>query len=296
MKSKTEMLRVLLSLLPQRARLVVEFFIKTGYWPNLRCPKTFNEKIQLRKIEWNNPFFTTACDKYLVRLYVEKKIGVEYLIDLLYCGKNICMQDLRKILKERRSAVVKINNDSGSVFFISQNMSDAELKVICDKVNKKMNNRFGNKTFEEWYSNVDPLIIVEEDISEPGSTLNDYKLHVFNGPKGRDIVFHVDYGRRTAGRGRTFYSSSYEVLPIKQKVFSNSRKPFPLEHSVADKLQSLAYSLAEGINYVRVDFYYVKGRIYFGELTFAPGSGFTGFDNKEQDLFLGAKWDFVRGS
>lgn len=35
----------------------------------------------------------------------------------------------------------------------------------------------------------------------------------------------------------------------------------------------LARTLAQGFNHVRVDFYKVNGKIYFGEKTFINGSG-----------------------
>jgi hypothetical protein len=36
---------------------------------------------------------------------------------------------------------------------------------------------------------------------------------------------------------------------------------------------ALAHQVAEQFSYVRVDFYQVQQRIYFGELTFTPGAG-----------------------
>ena len=45
--------------------------------------------------------------------------------------------------------------------------------------------------------------------------------------------------------------------------------------------------LSEGITYVRVDLYNIKGKIYFSELTFFDGSGF--------DKFNPEKWDYVLG-
>ena len=54
-----------------------------------------------------------------------------------------------------------------------------------------------------------------------------------------------------------------------------------------DKMIELARKLAVGTIEVRVDFYYVNGQIYFGELTFFDGSGFTP-SNPE-------KWDYILG-
>ena len=50
-----------------------------------------------------------------------------------------------------------------------------------------------------------------------------------------------------------------------------------------------AEKLATGLPFVRVDFYSVNGRIYFGELTFFPDSGFGKFVVPNQDEEMG-KW------
>jgi hypothetical protein len=50
----------------------------------------------------------------------------------------------------------------------------------------------------------------------------------------------------------------------------------------------MARTLSKGFPHVRVDLYNVKGKIYFGELTFYDGSGYFSFDPDEFDYELGA--------
>lgn len=50
----------------------------------------------------------------------------------------------------------------------------------------------------------------------------------------------------------------------------------------------LAEKLSQEIPFVRVDFYEVKGKIYFGELTFFPGCGFEEFTPEKWDNILGS--------
>lgn len=45
--------------------------------------------------------------------------------------------------------------------------------------------------------------------------------------------------------------------------------------------------LSEDFNYVRVDLYIFKDKIYFGELTFTSGSGFAKFKPEEKDVLWG---------
>ena len=50
----------------------------------------------------------------------------------------------------------------------------------------------------------------------------------------------------------------------------------------------LAEKLAVGTVELRVDFYEVDGKIYFGELTFFDGSGFDKIEPKSYDEMLGS--------
>ena len=51
----------------------------------------------------------------------------------------------------------------------------------------------------------------------------------------------------------------------------------------------LAEKLAKGLPLARVDFYNIDGRIYFGEITLYPDSGYDKNLLPEYDLLLGSK-------
>ena len=52
-------------------------------------------------------------------------------------------------------------------------------------------------------------------------------------------------------------------------------------------MKTLAARLSQGIPQVRVDFYEIGGRVYFGEYTFYHWSGLVPFDPDEADLRIG---------
>jgi hypothetical protein len=54
-------------------------------------------------------------------------------------------------------------------------------------------------------------------------------------------------------------------------------------------MKSIVYNLARHFYFVRVDLYNLNGRVYFGEITFHPGSGYRKFRPKEQDRILSDK-------
>ena len=54
-----------------------------------------------------------------------------------------------------------------------------------------------------------------------------------------------------------------------------------------DQILSIAEILAGDFSYVRVDMYEVKGKFYFGELTFTPSAGFYSFVPDSVDYQFG---------
>lgn len=54
---------------------------------------------------------------------------------------------------------------------------------------------------------------------------------------------------------------------------------------------AIARILGSSCNYVRVDLYNIKGKIFVGELTFTHGGGTETFNPKEYDRILGDIWE-----
>lgn len=112
--------------------------------------------------------------------------------------------------------------------------------------------------------------------------LTDYKLFCFNGCVK---IIQVDYARFSNHR-RTLYDENWQeldfdfVYPRDPKVLIE--KPVQLE-----KMIFLAAKLAAKNPFMRVDFYDVAGKIYFGEITFFPEAGFGRFCPLEKDMKLG---------
>lgn len=52
-------------------------------------------------------------------------------------------------------------------------------------------------------------------------------------------------------------------------------------------MKDFGQRVATKFKYVRVDFYDVDGRLYFGEITLHHGSGYDVFTPSEYDLFYG---------
>ena len=264
-----------------------EFRQKLGYDINFsKKPESFNQKIQFRKLYDKNPLFIKCADKYKVREYVKEKIGEEHLIPLYLVTSKLKKEHFDNLPSQ---FIIKNNNASGDEFYkIVRNKSELDLDRTIKRFNKNTKKKFGFKTFEYFYNEMKPLILVEKLLlNDKGEIPSDYKIHYFN---GEDPFYYiqVDSDRQT-GHKKNLYDKNWNLLPFEHNFPRPNKvdeKPDKLEEMV-----SLAKKLGEDFKYVRVDFYYVNNKVYFGELTFTPSSGFGKFEPREWDFKLGEKWE-----
>ena len=82
-----------------------------------------------------------------------------------------------------------------------------------------------------------------------------------------------------------FFDSDFNHLPFTNGHPNATRqinRPAGFE-----KMKELAAVLSKGWPHLRVDFYDINGKVYFGELTFYHWSGMTPFNPKEWDEKFG---------
>ncbi|MFT6989209.1 MAG: hypothetical protein ACJASL_001177 [Paraglaciecola sp.] len=278
------LLKKLVLLLPLKLQIFLNFKVRIGYFPKLSKPRSFNEKIQHRKLYDDNPLFSICSDKFEVRNYVESKIGEEYLIPLLFVGDEISEQELRNL---QGNYVVKATHDQGSVF-LKKDDDTPNFSSVASQFNKALQCDFGRFSGEPWYSKIPPRIIVEEFISnDTNERPRDYKFHVFKNEDGFVTYLAVDFDRGD-GMTRNFYDRNGTRLPFGCNHPTNEKSIDEVKN--LQKMFDLAEELASDFDYVRVDFYNVDGKIYFGELTFAPQSGFNLFYPPLYDFEFGSHW------
>lgn len=73
----------LLSWVPDKWMIPLQYRIKTGRWPNLKSPQRFTEKLQVYKMRYHNPLMHQCVDKYEVRKYVTS-LGLEHILVKLF--------------------------------------------------------------------------------------------------------------------------------------------------------------------------------------------------------------------
>lgn len=266
-------------LVPEKLRLKKRFKRTVGYSLDLDNPVTLNEKIQWLKLNDRTDLHPICADKYAVRKFIKDKIGEDYLIPLLFHSDN--PEDIKPDKFPDYPFIIKTNHDSsgGSIVW---NKSEEDWDEIRATFRNRMSSNYAMFGKGEWqYESIKPMIIAEKLlITEDGSIPADFKMHCFNGI----LKFtQVDLDRQT-NHTRNLYDRDWKNIPVSwlYKNGRNIEKPL-----VYQKMIELAEKLAKDFIYIRVDFYVVSNKIYFGELTFHSDSGNGKFTPDEWDTTFG---------
>ncbi len=243
------------------------FKVRLGRNLHLDKPTGYNEKMQWLKLHDRKDHYWRMVDKFEAKNYVADIIGDEYIIPTLGVWDRFEDIDFDKLPDQ---FVLKCTHDSGGLYICTD-----KSRMDRDKVGKKLTKAL-NTTFykggREWaYKNVKPRIIAEKYIVESDSgDLKDYKIFMYD---GEPRFIQLDYDRHTNHK-RNLYTPQWELLDAGYKYPSGrERKVDPPDKF--DEMLELARKLSKDMIHARIDFYYVDGHIYFGEITLYHGSGFV---------------------
>lgn len=274
---------------PEETVTKLDFKRFQGYKLELKNPVTLNEKIQWLKLNDRTPLHTKCADKYAVREYVKEVIGEEYLVPLSYQTLNP-----REIIPGNLPdfpVIIKTNHD-GSGGIIIKDKAVVDWKQVQEKLKKRLRKNYYYTTKEWPYKNIKPCIIVEQLlIDERGRIPYDYKVHCFH---QKVEMIQVDMDRGTSHHCRNWYNRKWEREPYKWSSMKEGRLTDPTDSDVdkpksLDRMIALSEKLAKDFVYVRVDWYSIDGRLFFGELTFSHDGGFSPIIPKEWDKYFGDK-------
>ena len=264
-----------------KAYLKLRYNCIMGKKLNLDNPVTYNEKLQWLKLYDRKPEYTKMVDKYEAKKYVADIIGEEYIIPTLGVWDNVNDIDFDTLPNQ---FVLKCTHDSGGLV-ICKDKSELDIENAKNTLNHFLNRNFYN-VHREWpYKDVQPRIIAEKYMEdESGKDLKDYKFFCFNGePK----LLYISEGLSDHSTAKiSFADMDYNIAEFKRNDF----KPFdelPKKPINFEKMKELAKVLSKDRAFIRVDFYEINKKIFFGELTFFPCSGYLPFDPEKYDKILG---------
>lgn len=261
-----------------RAYLTVKFWIHNGYWPDLKNPKSYNEKVNWLKLNLKNPDLSRLVDKAEVKHYIANKIGEKYIIPTLAIYDSVDEINFDELPEQ---FVLKCTHDSGGIV-VCKDKSRLDKQKSLSILNKALKRKFISLTREYPYATVRPRIIAEKYMEDEFGELRDYKFFC---SKGKPWMVFIATGRQKGIATFDFFDMQFNHLPI---INGHPMSKVPIEKPICfDRMVELASTLSEEFIHVRVDFYEVKGEIYFGELTFFHNSGIEPIEPREWDFKMG---------
>lgn len=253
-------------------------------FPRLRNPRLFNEKLQWLKLHvyGKDPVYTVCADKYKVREYLTERGFGDLLIPLI--GVYERPEDIDfDALPDR--FVLKWNFGSG-YNIICNDKSKLDVEATVRKLREwGKDKNYAWKSYEMQYRDIPRRIVCEVNISQDGQHLvEDYKFQCF---KGKVALGLVNW-RFEDGRMHT-YAFDRNMKRLVHDLSTDRHvqveiPDVPLEGEKIDRLIDMAEKLSVQFPYVRVDLYYVREKIYFGEYTFSDGGGFDRKGDEADDL------------
>ena len=267
-----------------RALCGVYFREAHGYWPHFRNPRSFLEKMWSRMLFDRDPRWTLFSDRARVRDYVASKAGPEYLVPLLWTGEK---PDEIPFDELPARCVIKASHGCGYNIFVRDK---AELDRA--EVKRQLGTWLSENYCQDWalgtqwgYKNIRPAIIIESLLEDNGRVPPDYKFFCYS---GRAEFLKIDFDR-FEDHSEAFLDRELRPLDLMGKGIKHHPGPVSLPHNYKDMVR-VAESLAQGVDFIRVDLYSVAGRVYFGELTCYHGGGLIRLYPRERDFLLGEKW------
>lgn len=285
-EARARILRTL-GFIPDRQMVCLQYFVKTGRWPNLKNPQRFTEKLQRYKLNYRDERMVRCVDKADVREYVASKGLSDILIPCYGVYDSIDSIDW---LGLPDSFVMKDTLGGGG----------RSVEIVSDKHTRSLAQLV--KRAEEWLardsstrdagcewpynSGKSHRVIFEQMLESDAESggLIDYKFFCFDGePQFMYVVADRVVGSK-AELG--VYNMSFEQLPVTRDDEEPLRRDVPTPVTF-ERMKYIARTLSSDFPEARVDLYEVGGRVRFGEITFFDGSGYMTFTPDEFDFEIG---------
>lgn len=255
-----------------------------GYWPSLRQPRSFNEWLFSKKVLSPRGFsFAPWVDKHLAKITTAKRLEGSGL-DCRFAITLHHTHDANDpaLAGELPRCVVKGTHGSGMTILIE------EPRCLTAQEHERIRTWLGTSYFwgsrEPSYRHLQPGVIIEEFL--PCATLvpEDYKFFCFRG----EVAFVQHDTGRYIEHLRSLYSPNWQRLPV--TLAHDRYEPVAPPPPDLNEMLRIASKLSAEHEFVRVDLYQTEEAVFFGEMTFFPGSGLEVFTPCSFDRSIYDRW------
>ena len=275
--------RVAMPIIPDRIGIQLHALRAFGRLLDIDNGQSFSEKCQRRKLaREQHARYAALADKLAVKRFVADRVGAGYVTPTLWSGVRL---PAAPDPSWPAHIVVKANHGSGTNLFV--NTANANWSETERESRTWLLSSHAPSMKERWYELIPRRLLVEPNITESDEEPLNYRFFVFH---GRVEFIQLDLYPNTERARRAMYSRDWVLLP-----FTTKRRREPTPQPPPRHLESMvaaAEALGAEFDFVRVDLYDLADGPRFGEMTFAPGSGFSPFDPPAYDLEIGRLWRF----
>lgn len=251
-----------------------------GYHPDLKSPRTYNEKLGWRILFDANPLLAETTDKVAVREYVASRVGAEVLIPVVGIFDRVDEIPWEALPDQ---FVLKASHGCEMTCVVRDKSAVSRREVLAT-AQGWLDQNYYEFSRERAYARIPRRLIIEELLlGDDGEVPADYKFLVFH---GRTALIRLHTGRFGDHRVN-FFDADLRPVPLRQ-VYPE-RPALRLTEEVRP-LVGLAEKLAQDFDYARIDLYLARGQAWFGEITHHDGNASVHFVPPEFDAVLGALW------
>lgn len=278
----------LLSFVPTKTMLKIQYRIKFKRKLNLKNPQRYTDKMQKYKINYRNGKMIQCADKFDVREYVKGK-GLEDILVKNY-GVYSNINDINFSILPKSFVLKSTNGGGAREVILVEDKEELDKLTLMHQTKgwtRRTSKRHGGREYS--YHGTKGRIIVEELLKSAHTgfeRIEDYKFFCFN---GRVEFVKLVFKRKDYVEGN-IYDRDWNHLHIESDDKCSEddiKKPKNFT-----KMIEIAEILSQDFPHVRVDLYNIHGKIYFGEMTFYPWSGYIKFEPDDFDFTLGKKFSY----
>ena len=271
--------------IPDSLYLRIAFRLNTGRFLHLKKPILFTEKIQWLKLNDRKLEYVDLVDKFKVKAIVSSIIGSEYIIPTIAVWET--PSDIDWNVLPNQFVLKTTHGGGGCGVVICKDKSSFDRRESITQLWKSYNSNI-YMSYREWpYKNVEKKVIAEPFMVDKLSTdgdLIDYKFYCFNGvPKYCQVIRN-----RRKHETIDFFDMDWNLMPFigLNPNVKNGSGNLPKPQQLNEMIE-ICKRLGKNKPFTRIDLYVINNRVYFGEITFYPASGFGRFEPEEWNIKLG---------
>jgi hypothetical protein len=182
--------------------------------------------------------------------------------------------------------VLKPTHLSGWTRRLTAPPGPGEREELIAEIGAALRLNHGRRMAEPGYYNVPARIVIEPYLEDAnGGSVSDYKFWVFRGR----VAFVQHVRDRMGNQRRAFYDPDWRrlALDVGPPLPQDEGAPPPVN---LERMLDIAETLAAASDFLRIDLYETRGRLYFGEVTVYSHAGLEPYRPPSFDRLLGDIW------